>query len=97
MAEKNHRLCISCRKTMHRDQLLRIVRTSRDHRIQLDEGMGRSAYLCPTAACLKAAQKKNRLDRVLRSPVPTEIYQALEERIVARKEGQALPQTFKNS
>ncbi|MGB7088046.1 MAG: YlxR family protein [Phormidesmis sp.] len=81
MAEKNYRLCISCRKTAHRDRLWRIVRTFPDHRIQLDEGMGRSAYLCPCARCLEAARKKNRLGRVLRSPIPPEIYQALSRRL----------------
>lgn len=83
MAKKNYRLCISCRKTVHRDELWRIVRTAGDHHIQLDEGMGRSAYLCPTRACLSAAKKKNRLGRVLRTAVPPKIYQVLEQRLAA--------------
>ncbi|MEM9087144.1 MAG: YlxR family protein [Cyanobacteria bacterium P01_F01_bin.53] len=81
MAEKNHRLCVSCRKTVHRDQLWRIVRNHENHQVQLDEGMGRSAYICPNQHCLSAAQKKNRLGRVLRTNVPPEIYQALEQRL----------------
>lgn len=81
MAEKNHRLCVSCRKVVHRDQLWRIVRTFPEQRIQLDTGMGRSAYLCPRTDCLEAAQKKNRLSRVLKVPVPAEVFQALENRI----------------
>ena len=82
MAEKNHRLCASCRKVAHRDQLWRIVRTFPEHHIQLDTGIGRSAYLCPRAECLEAAQKKNRLGRVLKAPVPAAIFQALERRLV---------------
>lgn len=104
MAEKNHRLCVSCRKIAHRDTLWRIVRTFPDHHIQLDEGMGRSAYLCPEANCLNAVQKKNRLGRVLRTKVPPQIYQALAERLVRGEmdeaiadktavESQARPQT----
>ena len=81
MAEKNHRLCVSCRKVVHRDQLWRIVRTFPEYRIQLDTGMGRSAYLCPRAECLETAQKKNRLGRVLKAPVPAEVFQALEDRL----------------
>ncbi len=59
----------------------RIVRTFPDHQVQLDEGMGRSAYLCPQPACLNAAHKKDRLGRVLRAKVPPEIYQALAQRL----------------
>ncbi len=81
MAEKNHRLCVSCRKVVHRDKLWRIVRTFPEHRIQLDTGMGRSAYLCPRADCLEAAQKKNRLSRVLKAPVPAEVFKTLENRL----------------
>ncbi len=81
MAEKNHRLCVSCRKTAHKDELWRIVRTFPNYDIQLDEGMGRSAYLCPQMTCLQAAKKKNRLGRVLRSPIPAQIFQTLENRL----------------
>lgn len=81
MAEKNHRLCVSCRKVVHRDQLWRIVRTFPEQRIQLDTGMGRSAYLCPRKDCLEAAKKKNRLSRVLKASVPAEVFQTLENRI----------------
>ncbi|MEM8505144.1 MAG: YlxR family protein [Cyanobacteria bacterium P01_D01_bin.1] len=83
MAEKNHRLCVSCRQTAHKDQLWRVVRTYPDRQIQLDCGMGRSAYLCPTASCLSAAKKKNRLAKALRTSVPPEIYRILEARLQA--------------
>jgi hypothetical protein len=43
--------------------------------------MGRSAYICPQASCLAAAQKKNRLGRALRASVPDEIYQRLWQRL----------------
>jgi uncharacterized protein len=81
MAEKNYRLCLSCRKIAHRDTFWRIVRTFPENRVQLDKGMGRSAYLCPQASCLSAAQKKNRLGRILRVQIPAEIYRALEDRL----------------
>ncbi|MGB3766321.1 MAG: YlxR family protein [Phormidesmis sp.] len=77
MAEKNHRLCISCRQTAHRDTLWRIVRTFPDRTVSLADGMGRSAYLCRNQRCLENAQKKNRLGKALRSPIPPEIYKEL--------------------
>lgn len=81
MAEKNHRLCISCRQTAHRDTLWRVVRTFPNREIALDEGMGRSAYLCKNQQCLEMAQKKNRLGKALRSPVPPKIYDLLNQRL----------------
>jgi uncharacterized protein len=79
--ETNHRRCISCRKTALKSEFWRIVRIYPDHAIALDQGMGRSAYLCPNADCLKAAQKKERLSRVLKAPVPQPIFQTLKERL----------------
>jgi len=86
MPEKNHRLCISCRTVVHRDRLWRIVRTFPDHQIQLDSGMGRSAYVCPSMECIQLAQKKNRLGRVLRSPIPAELFHQLESRLLKNVE-----------
>ncbi|KAI9133672.1 YlxR family protein [Acaryochloris sp. CCMEE 5410] len=79
--QPNHRRCISCRHIAPKSEFWRIVRVYPDHQIQLDQGMGRSAYLCPQADCLKAAQKKNRLAKVLRAKVPDSLYQALWERL----------------
>ncbi|MGF1495573.1 MAG: YlxR family protein [Elainellaceae cyanobacterium] len=79
--EPNYRRCISCRRVAHKDNFWRVVRTHPSHRVQLDEGMGRSAYLCPNAACLRNAQRKNRLGRVLRIAVPEEVFEALWQRL----------------
>jgi predicted RNA-binding protein YlxR (DUF448 family) len=61
----------------------RVVRVYPSHQVQLDRGMGRSAYLCPQIECLKAAQKKNRLGRSLKVAVPESIYQRLWERLTS--------------
>ncbi|ABW33098.1 YlxR family protein [Acaryochloris marina] len=79
--QPNYRLCISCRQVAPKSELWRIVRVYPDHQIQLDQGMGRSAYLCPQANCLKAAQKKNRLAKALRAKVPDSLYESLWERL----------------
>ncbi len=73
----NYRRCVSCRKIGLKEEFWRIVRVSPSGQVQLNKGMGRSAYICPSVDCLGVAQKKNRLGRALRSPVSDEIYQEL--------------------
>jgi hypothetical protein len=79
--KKNNRRCISCRRIAPREEFWRIVRLHPSQTVQLDRGMGRSAYICPCASCLKAAQYKNRLGRALKAKVPPEIYDQLWERL----------------
>lgn len=79
----NYRRCISCRKAAPKTEFWRIVRLSPSHTVQLDSGMGRSAYICPHASCLQSAQKKNRLGRSLKVTVPEGIYQILWQRLEA--------------
>jgi hypothetical protein len=43
--------------------------------------MGRSAYLCPNIKCLTQARIKNRLRGSLKTKVPDDIYQSLQERL----------------
>ncbi|MEM6839438.1 MAG: YlxR family protein [Cyanobacteria bacterium P01_C01_bin.120] len=73
----NYRRCISCRKIAPKSSLWRIVRQHDDGMVRFNQGMGRSAYLCPLPVCLRAAQKKKRLARALKAPVPEDIYQQL--------------------
>jgi predicted RNA-binding protein YlxR (DUF448 family) len=77
----NYRRCISCRKVSPKEGFWRIVRVFPSQAVQLEEGMGRSAYLCPQESCLQAAQKKNRLGRSLKATVPEEIYRSLWQRL----------------
>lgn len=78
--EPNYRRCISCRTIAPKQRFWRIVRVYPTGKVQLDQGAGRSAYLCPRTECLKVAQKK-RLERSLRAPVPAQIYQLLWQRL----------------
>ena len=77
----NYRRCISCRKVGLKNEFWRIVRVFPSGQVQLDEGMGRSAYMCPNMSCLSAAQKKNRLGRSLHASVPETLYQTLRQRL----------------
>ncbi|MEB3311284.1 MAG: YlxR family protein [Snowella sp.] len=77
----NYRRCISCRKVAPKEEFWRIVRVYPSRQVQLDQGIGRSAYLCPQPNCLQAARQKNRLGRALKAPVPDTLFQLLEERL----------------
>jgi uncharacterized protein len=86
--QPNYRRCISCRQVFPKEGFWRIVRVFPSQTVQLDQGMGRSAYLCPQASCLQAAQKKNRLGRSLKAAVPEEIYRTLWQRLASRADQQ---------
>jgi uncharacterized protein len=75
--EPNLRRCVSCRQLAKKQDFWRIVRTHPSGKVELEHGVGRSAYLCPQASCLQLAQKKNRLARALKAPVPESIYSQL--------------------
>lgn len=75
------RRCVSCRGLFDRQQLWRVVRLAGGAGIQLDQGMGRSAYLCATQECLEDARKRKRLQRALRCQVADSIFETLEKRL----------------
>jgi len=79
----NYRRCLSCRKVAPKQAFWRVVRVHPSRKVQLDEGMGRSAYLCPNGTCLGTAQKKNRLGRSLRASIPEHLYKTLWQRLTA--------------
>ncbi len=94
MALKLHRRCVSCQCVAMRDNFWRVVRvpitqaditlaedSPKQFQVRLDGGMGRSAYLCKKLDCLQIAQKKNRLGRSLRTPIPSEIFDILKSRL----------------
>ncbi|ERN41387.1 protein of unknown function DUF448 [Rubidibacter lacunae KORDI 51-2] len=80
----NYRRCVSCRRSGPKASFWRVVRVFPSQTVQLDEGIGRSAYICPQAACLRISRRKNRLGRALKTAVPETIYEQLSERLVAR-------------
>jgi uncharacterized protein len=77
----NYRRCLSCRQTAPKESFWRIVRVYPSGQVQLDQGMGRSAYVCPQAICLQKACHKNRLARALKTSIPQDIYQDLQQRL----------------
>ena len=58
---------------------MRVVRTPAGD-VRLDEtgrASGRGAYLCRTAACLDKSIAKGALSRALKTPLPTDLREAL--------------------
>ena len=74
------RRCVSCRQLCDRTLLWRVIRLAAGG-IALDQGMGRSAYLCPSGGCLDDARRKKRLQRALRCQVADSIVASLERRL----------------
>jgi uncharacterized protein len=75
----NIRRCLSCQKLGTKQEFWRVVKIN--GAVQLDTGMGRSAYICPNLECLQQAQKKNRLGRSLRTSISPEIFETLKLRL----------------
>ena len=74
------RRCVACRQLLDRQKLWRVIRDHQDG-VVLNGGMGRSAYLCPTEACLEEARRRKRLQKALRCQVPSSIVQVLQDRL----------------
>ncbi|MEB3252158.1 MAG: YlxR family protein [Cyanobacteriota bacterium] len=90
----NYRRCISCRQVAPRSCFWRVVRRHPDGTVHLDQGMGRSAYLCPKVECLRRAERKNHLGRSLRANIPISLFAQLWERLEVGSElGQNLSKT----
>ena len=62
------RLCISCRKTYDRKNLIKITK---DHKqgIMFQKGMGRSAYICKSRKCCSDSKIKKKLQKALKTPL----------------------------
>jgi predicted RNA-binding protein YlxR (DUF448 family) len=73
---------VACRELLDRQQLWRVIRLA-EGGIGLDQGMGRSAYLCPSQECLDEAKRRKRLQRALRCHVADSIVESLEKRLTS--------------
>ena len=76
------RRCVTCRELLDRQQLWRVIRLA-EGGLALDQGMGRSAYLCRSHPCLDEARRRKKLQKALRCQVADSIYAALEQRLSA--------------
>ena len=74
------RVCISCRKTYDRKNLLKITK---DHKlgIMLQKGMGRSAYICKSKKCYSDSKIKKKLQKALKTILETEFIEIFKKEI----------------
>ena len=74
------RICISCRKTFDRKNLLKITK---DHKqgIMLHKGMGRSAYICQSKTCHSDSKIKKKLQKALKTFLEPEFIEIFEKEI----------------
>lgn len=73
------RQCLGCREMKPKPELVRVVR-SPEGAVSLDlrgKAPGRGAYICPSADCLKKAQRSKALSRSLGVEIPPAIFEAL--------------------
>ena len=79
------RMCVGCREMKPKPELIRVVRAP-EGGLSLDfrgKKPGRGAYLCPSPDCLAQARKKRAVERALSSPMPPEVWDALEAQMKA--------------
>lgn len=79
------RQCLGCREQKAKKDLIRVVR-SPEGAISLDfrgKASGRGAYVCPQADCLKKAIRARALERALGCPIPSEVYETLQQQMEA--------------
>ena len=79
------RQCVGCGEMKSKKEMMRVLKTPEDE-IVLDltgKKNGRGAYLCADSECLKKAEKSKGLERSLKTAIPKEIYEQLEEEMEA--------------
>ena len=76
------RLCISCRKTFNRKNLLKITK---DHKqgIIFHNGMGRSAYICKSKKCYSDSKIRKKLQKALKTFLEPEFIDIFEKAIAS--------------
>lgn len=73
------RTCMGCNEKKPKKELVRIVK-NKDGKIFIDrtgKADGRGAYICDSIECLEKVIKSKRLERVLETQIPEEVYNNL--------------------
>ena len=82
------RQCLGCREHKPKPELIRVVRSPQGE-VSLDfrgKKPGRGAYVCPDPNCLKKVRKSRALERAFSTPLPDEVWEALEAQMEAGEE-----------
>ena len=76
------RICVSCRKTFDRKNLLKITKDHK-HGIMFQQGMGRSAYICNSKKCYSDSMIKKKLQKALKTTLEPEFMDFFEKEIAS--------------
>ena len=76
------RVCISCRKTYDRKNLLKITKDFKQG-IMIQKGMGRSAYICKSKKCYLDSKIKKKLQKALKTFLDHEFLDIFEKEIAS--------------
>ena len=74
------RICISCRQSFDRKNLLKIT-NDRKLGINLQKGIGRSAYICKTKKCYTDSKIKKKLEKALKTNFDSKFFDIFEKEI----------------
>ena len=76
------RICISCRKTYDRKDLLKITK---DHKlgIMFQKAIGRSAYICKSKKCYTDSKITKKLQKALKTSLDSELIDIHEKKLQA--------------
>ena len=76
------RICISCRKTYDRKDLIKITK---DHKqgFMIQKGTGRSAYICKSNKCYSDSKIKKKLQKALKARLEPEFIEIFEKEITS--------------
>jgi predicted RNA-binding protein YlxR (DUF448 family) len=70
------RKCVGCGEIKNRDELIKITKEHATDSIVINGNskiFGRSAYLCYNKSCIENAFKKNKLQKILKTPISAEL------------------------
>lgn len=75
------RQCIGCGEMKNKREMIRVIKTNEEQIFMDTTGKknGRGAYICPNLSCLNKAIKNKGLERSLKMPIPSEVYEQLKK------------------
>lgn len=80
MKHTPQRMCIACRTMYAQDTLIRIVNENGAAVLDMEKKrFGRGAYICKNPDCIKKARKKQMIERHLKCPASSELYDCCAE------------------
>jgi len=81
------RMCIACRESIEKKNMLRIVKNSAGE-VFVDfsgKAAGRGAYICNKAECVAKLKKQKLLNRAFSCEIPIGVYDRIEEEFLAKQ------------